>query len=162
MVQFEADNERRKLGLPHRVNFLGRSSLEPEYTQTEEVELHRQNRAECATAIFQLHVSYYGQTFLITLFFLPLQAYTYYVNFPTKFLLLLFLSCFLPMQESIRDKLRPISLSITHTIKHVPPRRNSAKRAQKLPPVLNISPSNKLHSEVCNKNKGNQALYLNN
>lgn len=57
VVNFEADSERRKLGLPHRVNFLGRSSLEPEYTQTEEVELHRQRHPVCTTAIFQLHVS---------------------------------------------------------------------------------------------------------
>ncbi|KAK5618875.1 hypothetical protein CRENBAI_009347 [Crenichthys baileyi] len=105
VVQFEADTERRKLGLPHRVNFLGRSSLEPEYTQTEEVELHRQHHTDCATAIFQLN-------------------------------------------ENIRDKLRPISLAITHTIKPVPPRRHSVKRAQKLPPVLNISPTNMLHFEV--------------
>uniref|UniRef100_A0A7N6BFZ2 Integrin alpha-2 domain-containing protein n=1 Tax=Anabas testudineus TaxID=64144 RepID=A0A7N6BFZ2_ANATE len=56
-VHFEADTERRKLGLPHRVNFLGRSSLEPEYTQTEEVELHRQRHPACTTAVFQLHVS---------------------------------------------------------------------------------------------------------
>ncbi|XP_016525794.1 integrin alpha-7 isoform X3 [Poecilia formosa] len=105
VVQFEADTERRKLGLPHRVSFLGRSSLEPEYTQTEEVELHRQRETHCATADFQLH-------------------------------------------ENIRDKLRPISLAITHSIKPVPPRRNSAKRPQKLPPVLNISPSKTLNSEV--------------
>uniref|UniRef100_A0A3Q1BEE9 Integrin alpha-2 domain-containing protein n=1 Tax=Amphiprion ocellaris TaxID=80972 RepID=A0A3Q1BEE9_AMPOC len=57
VVHFEADTERRKLGLPHRVNFLGRSSLEPEYTQTEEVELHRQLHPVCTTAVFQLHVS---------------------------------------------------------------------------------------------------------
>lgn len=57
VVHFEADTERRKLGLPHRVNFLGRSSLEPEYTQTEEVELHRQRHPVCTTATFQLHVS---------------------------------------------------------------------------------------------------------
>uniref|UniRef100_A0A8C4EZS2 Integrin alpha-7 n=1 Tax=Dicentrarchus labrax TaxID=13489 RepID=A0A8C4EZS2_DICLA len=57
VVHFEADTERRKLGLPHRVNFLGRSSLEPEYTQTEEVELHRQRYPVCTTAVFQLHVS---------------------------------------------------------------------------------------------------------
>lgn len=57
MVHFEADTERRKLGLPHRVNFLGRSSLEPEYTQTEEVELHGQRHLVCTTATFQLHVS---------------------------------------------------------------------------------------------------------
>ncbi|KAM8914027.1 integrin alpha-7 isoform 2-T2 [Spinachia spinachia] len=106
VVHFEADAERRKLGLPNRVNFLGRSSLEPEYTQKEEVELHRQHHPVCTTATFQLH-------------------------------------------ENIRDKLRPISLAITHTIKRVPPRRHSAaKRLEKLPPVLSVSPSNTLHSEV--------------
>ncbi|GAA6228042.1 integrin alpha-7 isoform X1 [Lates japonicus] len=106
VVHFEADTERRKLGLPHRVTFLGRSSLEPEYIQTEEVELHRQHHPVCTTAVFQLH-------------------------------------------ESIRDKLRPISLAITHTIKSMPPRRHSgAKRLERLAPILNISPSNMLHSEV--------------
>ncbi|XP_029006678.1 integrin alpha-7 isoform X2 [Betta splendens] len=106
VVRFEADTERRKLGLPHRVTFLGHSSLEPEYTQSEEVELHRQRHPACTTATFQLH-------------------------------------------EGIRDKLRPISLVISHTIKPVPPRRHSGtKRLEKLAPVLNISPSNTLHSEV--------------
>uniref|UniRef100_A0A667ZLE4 Integrin subunit alpha 7 n=1 Tax=Myripristis murdjan TaxID=586833 RepID=A0A667ZLE4_9TELE len=106
MVHFEADTERRKLGLPHRVNFLGRSSLEPEYTQREEVELHEQRRPACTSAVFQL-------------------------------------------QENIRDKLRPITLAITHTIKPVPPRRHSgAKRLEKLAPILSVSPSNTLHSEV--------------
>ncbi|XP_072237971.1 integrin alpha-7 isoform X2 [Leuresthes tenuis] len=105
VVRFEADSERRKLGLPHRVNFLGRSSLEPEYTQTEEVELHSQRSPVCTTAEFQLH-------------------------------------------ENIRDKLRPISLAITHNIKSVPPRRHSAKKLEKLLPILNISPSNTVHSEV--------------
>ncbi|XP_071350228.1 integrin alpha-7 isoform X2 [Trachinotus anak] len=106
VVHFEADTERRKLGLPHRVNFLGRSSLEPEYTQTEEVELHGQRQAVCTTAVFQVH-------------------------------------------ENIRDKLRPISLSITHTIKPVPPRRHSGvKRLEELAPVLSVSPSNTVHFEV--------------
>ncbi|XP_033939023.1 integrin alpha-7 isoform X1 [Pseudochaenichthys georgianus] len=106
VVHFEADTERRKLGLPHRVNFLGRSSLEPEYTQTEEVELHRQRHPVCTTATFQLH-------------------------------------------DNILDKLRPISLAITHEIKSVPPRRHSgAKKLEKLAPVLSVSPSNTLHSEV--------------
>uniref|UniRef100_A0A8D3BNJ5 Integrin alpha-2 domain-containing protein n=1 Tax=Scophthalmus maximus TaxID=52904 RepID=A0A8D3BNJ5_SCOMX len=103
VVHFEADTERRKLGLPHRVNFLGRSSLEPEYTQTEEVQLHQQRHPVCTSAVFQL----------------------------------------------IQDKLRPISLAITHNIKPVPPRRHSgAKRLEKLAPVLSVSPSNTLHSEV--------------
>ncbi|KAM8757451.1 integrin alpha-7 isoform 2-T2 [Acanthopagrus schlegelii] len=106
VVHFEADTERRKLGLPHRVNFLGRSSLEPEYTQTEEVELHRQLHPVCTTATFQLH-------------------------------------------ENLRDKLRPISLAITHNIKPVPPRRHSgSKKLEKLAPILSVSPSNTLQSEV--------------
>ncbi|XP_074526414.1 integrin alpha-7 isoform X2 [Halichoeres trimaculatus] len=106
VVHFEADRERRKLGLPHRVQFLGRSSLEPEYTQTEEVEMHRQHHPACTTAVFQLH-------------------------------------------DNIRDKLRPISLAITHTIKPMPPRRHSAaRRLERLEPVLNVSPSNTLHSKV--------------
>ncbi|XP_068170388.1 integrin alpha-7 isoform X2 [Antennarius striatus] len=106
VVRFEADTERRKLGLPHRVNFLGRSSLESEYIQTEEVDMHRQRHPVCTTAVFQLH-------------------------------------------EGIRDKLRPISLAITHTIKPVPPRRHSgATRLEKLAPILSVYPSNTLHSEV--------------
>lgn len=56
------------------------------------------------------------------------------------------------MQENIRDRLRPISLEITHTIKPVPPRRHSASKGlEKLPPVLSVSPSNTLYSEVCNR-----------
>lgn len=58
------------------------------------------------------------------------------------------------MQDNILDKLRPISLAITHEIKSVPPRRHSgAKKLEKLAPVLSVSPSNTLHSEVCNKRK---------
>ncbi|KAM3878059.1 integrin alpha-7 [Diretmus argenteus] len=106
VVHFEADTQRRKLGLPHRVNFLGRSSLEPEYTQTEEVELHGQRHPVCTRATFQL-------------------------------------------KENIRDKLRPISLVITHTIKPVRPHRHSgAKRLEKLAPVLSVTPSNTLQHEV--------------
>uniref|UniRef100_A0A671YL95 Integrin subunit alpha 7 n=1 Tax=Sparus aurata TaxID=8175 RepID=A0A671YL95_SPAAU len=101
VVHFEADTERRKLGLPHRVNFLGRSSLEPEYTQTEEVELHRQLHPVCTTATFQLHVS----------------------------------------------NLYVFMLSRSET--PVPPRRHSgAKKLEKLAPVLSVSPSNTLQSEV--------------
>uniref|UniRef100_A0A8C2WYE3 Integrin subunit alpha 7 n=1 Tax=Cyclopterus lumpus TaxID=8103 RepID=A0A8C2WYE3_CYCLU len=91
----------RKLGLPHRVNFLVLS-----YTT---------NKLFDQTSCL-----------VINLFFNPLS-----------------------MQENIRDKLRPISLAITHTIKSVPPRRHSgAKRLEKLAPVLSVSPSNTLHSEV--------------
>uniref|UniRef100_A0A673Z260 Integrin subunit alpha 7 n=1 Tax=Salmo trutta TaxID=8032 RepID=A0A673Z260_SALTR len=74
VLVFEADTERRKLGLPHRVRFLGRSAQEAEYTHTDEVELKGQRHLACRSATFQLH-------------------------------------------ENIRDKLRPITLTITHTIK---------------------------------------------
>uniref|UniRef100_A0A8C6LC35 Integrin subunit alpha 7 n=1 Tax=Nothobranchius furzeri TaxID=105023 RepID=A0A8C6LC35_NOTFU len=97
VVHFEADTERRKLGLPHRMTFLGRSSLEPDILAS------------------------------------------------TSYLKLCF---FLFVQDNIRDKLRPISLAITHTIKPVPPRRHNGKRLQRLPPVLSLTPSNTLHSEV--------------
>uniref|UniRef100_A0AAX7THQ7 Integrin alpha-2 domain-containing protein n=1 Tax=Astatotilapia calliptera TaxID=8154 RepID=A0AAX7THQ7_ASTCA len=70
VVRFEADTERRKVGLPHRVTFLGRSLLEPEYTQTEEVQLNRQRHAVCTNAVFQLHVSN-----LISWIVYSLQAY---------------------------------------------------------------------------------------
>uniref|UniRef100_A0A4W4G517 Integrin alpha-2 domain-containing protein n=1 Tax=Electrophorus electricus TaxID=8005 RepID=A0A4W4G517_ELEEL len=73
-VHFEADTERRKLGLPHRVQFLGRTASEPEYVHSEEIELMGQKHPACQTSTFVL-------------------------------------------QENIRDKLRPISLAITHTIK---------------------------------------------
>uniref|UniRef100_A0A673Z2F3 Integrin subunit alpha 7 n=1 Tax=Salmo trutta TaxID=8032 RepID=A0A673Z2F3_SALTR len=103
---FEADTERRKLGLPHRVRFLGRSAQEAEYTHTDEVELKGQRHLACRSATFQLH-------------------------------------------ENIRDKLRPITLTITHTIK--PPMFSSDTNPEEqhtLPPVLGVTPSNTLHSEV--------------
>uniref|UniRef100_A0A673Z2I0 Integrin subunit alpha 7 n=1 Tax=Salmo trutta TaxID=8032 RepID=A0A673Z2I0_SALTR len=56
VLVFEADTERRKLGLPHRVRFLGRSAQEAEYTHTDEVELKGQRHLACRSATFQLHV----------------------------------------------------------------------------------------------------------
>ncbi|XP_045078744.1 integrin alpha-7-like isoform X3 [Coregonus clupeaformis] len=106
VLLFEADTERRKLGLPHRVSFLGRSAQEAEYTHTDEVELNGQRHPACRKATFQL-------------------------------------------QENIRDKLRPISLTITHTIK--PPVFSSDTHPEErhtLPPVLSVASSNTLHSEV--------------
>uniref|UniRef100_A0A673Z4M3 Integrin subunit alpha 7 n=1 Tax=Salmo trutta TaxID=8032 RepID=A0A673Z4M3_SALTR len=106
VLVFEADTERRKLGLPHRVRFLGRSAQEAEYTHTDEVELKGQRHLACRSATFQLH-------------------------------------------ENIRDKLRPITLTITHTIK--PPMFSSDTNPEEqhtLPPVLGVTPSNTLHSEV--------------
>ncbi|KAM9443899.1 integrin alpha-7 isoform 2-T2 [Clarias gariepinus] len=108
-VHFEADTERRKSGLQHRVYFLGRRSSEPEYTHSEELELRGQNHPACQTATFVL-------------------------------------------QENIRDKLRPVSLAITHTIKKTRHYGHGADhthhRLGHLTPVLSLTPSNTLHSEV--------------
>ncbi|XP_031681574.1 integrin alpha-7 isoform X1 [Oncorhynchus kisutch] len=106
VLLIEADTERRKLGLPHRVSFLGRSAQVAEYTHTDEVELKGQRHPACQSATFQLN-------------------------------------------ENIRDKLRPISLAITHTIR--PPMFSSETNPEErdtLPPVLSVSTSNTLHSEV--------------
>ncbi|XP_023651158.1 integrin alpha-7 isoform X1 [Paramormyrops kingsleyae] len=105
-VQFEADIERRKLNLPHRVNFLGHAKSEQEFLHSEDVELRGQGRPACIAATFQL-------------------------------------------QENIRDKLRPISLAITHSIK--PPRHPShsaSKHLGSLFPVLSPSISPTLYTEV--------------
>lgn len=188
VVHFEADTERRKLGLPHRVNFLGRSSLEPEYTQTEEVELRLQRTPVCTTVVFQLHVSYtYVYTEpdqklqpelliawtqrVVNNLWLKWMERSCLIHFTALTCLLfcqntiIFAPCInfltkslhfppLFLQEGIQDKLRPISLAITHTIKSVPPRRHSgAKRLEKLAPVLNVSPSNTLHYEVWRNKK---------
>ncbi|XP_017305588.1 integrin alpha-7 isoform X2 [Ictalurus punctatus] len=110
-VHFEADTERRKSGLPHRVHFLGRSSSEPEYIHSEELVLRGQSHPACQTA-----------TFIV--------------------------------QENIRDKLRPVSLAITHTIKrtrhdgHGGDHTHTHQRLGRLTPVLSLTPPNTLHSEV--------------
>uniref|UniRef100_A0A673ZEW3 Integrin subunit alpha 7 n=1 Tax=Salmo trutta TaxID=8032 RepID=A0A673ZEW3_SALTR len=57
--------------------------------------------------------------------------------------------CLVKCPENIRDKLRPISLAITHTIR--PPMFSSDTNPEErdtLPPVLSVSTSNTLHSEV--------------
>uniref|UniRef100_A0A9J7Y0K2 Integrin alpha-2 domain-containing protein n=1 Tax=Cyprinus carpio carpio TaxID=630221 RepID=A0A9J7Y0K2_CYPCA len=51
-VHFEADIERRKLSLPHRVHFLDRSLSEPEYVHSVEVELRGQKHPDCKTVTF--------------------------------------------------------------------------------------------------------------
>uniref|UniRef100_A0A8C1ZF89 Integrin subunit alpha 7 n=1 Tax=Cyprinus carpio TaxID=7962 RepID=A0A8C1ZF89_CYPCA len=55
-VHFEADIERRKLSLPHRVHFLDRSLSEPEYVHSVEVELRGQKHPDCKTVTFVVQV----------------------------------------------------------------------------------------------------------
>lgn len=52
-------------------------------------------------------------------------------------------------QENIRDKLRPVSLAITHTIRRSRHHHHTGhKHHTQLSPVLSVSPSNTLYSEV--------------
>ncbi|TRY86606.1 hypothetical protein DNTS_018586 [Danionella cerebrum] len=111
-IHFEAEVERRKSFLPHRVRFLGRETSEPEYTLSAQVELKGQRRPECVSAKFHL-------------------------------------------QENIRDKLRPVTLAITHTIRrtrhlhhHNQTPHHPERPLEELSPVLSPSPSNTLYSEV--------------
>ncbi|KAI2659553.1 Integrin alpha-7 [Labeo rohita] len=105
-IHFEADVERRKLSLPHRVHFLDRSLSEPEYIHSVEVELRGQKHPDCQTVTFVV-------------------------------------------QENIQDKLRPVSLAITHTIRRSRHHQHTGhKHHNQLSPVLSLSPSNTLYSEV--------------
>uniref|UniRef100_A0A8C1X202 Integrin subunit alpha 7 n=1 Tax=Cyprinus carpio TaxID=7962 RepID=A0A8C1X202_CYPCA len=52
-------------------------------------------------------------------------------------------------EENIRDKLRPVSLAITHTIRRSRHHQHMGhKHRNQLSPVLSLSPSNTLYSEV--------------
>lgn len=55
-IHFEADVDRRKLSLPHRVHFLERSVSEPEYVHSVEVELRGQKHLDCQTVTFAVKV----------------------------------------------------------------------------------------------------------
>ncbi|RXN31929.1 integrin alpha-7 isoform X2 [Labeo rohita] len=57
-IHFEADVERRKLSLPHRVHFLDRSLSEPEYIHSVEVELRGQKHPDCQTVTFVVQVNF--------------------------------------------------------------------------------------------------------
>ncbi len=50
--------ERRKLGLTHRVHFLGRSLSELEYFHSVEVELRGQKHPDCQTVTFVVQVEH--------------------------------------------------------------------------------------------------------
>ncbi|KAJ1188208.1 hypothetical protein NDU88_004971 [Pleurodeles waltl] len=100
---FEADTERRSLGLPSRVQFTDRPS-DPKFTGT--LSLAGQNIEKCATA--RLH-----------------------------------------LQENIKDKLRPIPVSVSVEIqKSTRRRKRQSTTLPNLIPVLNSNEPNTINSEV--------------
>uniref|UniRef100_A0A671MTK2 Integrin alpha-7-like n=1 Tax=Sinocyclocheilus anshuiensis TaxID=1608454 RepID=A0A671MTK2_9TELE len=103
--------ERRKLSLPHRVHFLGRSLSEPEYVHSVEVELHGQKHPDCQTVTFVVQVEH---------------------SFIHSFIHSFVHSC---IHSFIHAVIRH-----HHQMGH--------KHHNQLSPVLSLSPSNTLYSEV--------------
>uniref|UniRef100_A0AAR2LIV8 Integrin alpha-2 domain-containing protein n=1 Tax=Pygocentrus nattereri TaxID=42514 RepID=A0AAR2LIV8_PYGNA len=85
-VHFEADTERRKLGLPHRVHFLGRTASEPEYVHSKEVELRGQNHPACQTATFVLQVQNQNYESSAVNVFVLLSVFRFKLCFQVNFL----------------------------------------------------------------------------
>ncbi|XP_031459085.1 integrin alpha-7 isoform X1 [Phasianus colchicus] len=103
---FDADTERRRLGHPPRVTFLGRQPSDPEHQFSHTVELPRQHARTCTTATFQL-------------------------------------------QDSIRDKLRPIAVTLAYGIQGAgTPRRSRSATLPPLPPVLSPQQPSSHRTEV--------------
>ncbi|OXB69559.1 UNVERIFIED_CONTAM: hypothetical protein H355_005441 [Colinus virginianus] len=103
---FDADTERRRLGHPPRVTFLGRRPSDPEHQFSRTAELPRQHARTCTTATFQL-------------------------------------------QDSIRDKLRPITVTLAYGIQGAGTSRHSrAATLPPLPPVLSPQQPSSHRTEV--------------
>ncbi|XP_048784355.1 integrin alpha-7 isoform X4 [Lagopus muta] len=103
---FDADTERRRLGHPPRVTFLGRRPSDPEHQFSQTVELPRQHARTCTTATFQL-------------------------------------------QDSIRDKLRPIAVTLAYGIQGAgTPRRSRSATLPPVPPVLSPQQPSSHRTEV--------------
>eukprot|EP00076_Gallus_gallus_P011855 XP_015128080.1 integrin alpha-7 isoform X6 [Gallus gallus] len=103
---FDADTERRRLGHPPRVTFLGRRPSDPEHQISHTVELPRQHARTCTTATFQL-------------------------------------------QDSIRDKLRPITVTLAYGIQGAgTPRHSRSATLPPLPPVLSPQQPSSHRTEV--------------
>ncbi|XP_052558804.1 integrin alpha-7 isoform X6 [Tympanuchus pallidicinctus] len=102
----DADTERRRLGHPPRVTFLGRRPSDPEHQFSHTVELPRQHTRTCTTATFQL-------------------------------------------QDSIRDKLRPIAVTLAYGIQGAgTPRRSRSATLPPVPPVLSPQQPSSHRTEV--------------
>ncbi|XP_021238523.1 integrin alpha-7 [Numida meleagris] len=103
---FDADTERRRLGHPPRVTFLGRRPSDPEHQFSHTVELPQQHADTCTTATFQL-------------------------------------------QDSIRDKLRPITITLAYGIQGAGTARHSrGATLPPLPPVLSPQQPSSHRTEV--------------
>ncbi|XP_065606194.1 integrin alpha-7 isoform X5 [Cyrtonyx montezumae] len=103
---FDADTERRRLGHPPRVTFLGRRPSDPEHQFSHSAELPRQHARTCTTATFRL-------------------------------------------QDSIRDKLRPITVTLAYGIQGAGTSRHSrAATLPPLPPVLSPQQPSSHRTEV--------------
>ncbi|XP_015742451.2 integrin alpha-7 isoform X3 [Coturnix japonica] len=103
---FDADTERRRLGHPPRVTFLGRRPSDPEHQFSNTVELPRQHTRTCTAATFQL-------------------------------------------QDSIRDKLRPIAVTLAYGIQGAgTPRHSRSATLPPLPPVLSPQQPSSHRAEV--------------
>ncbi|XP_042750352.1 integrin alpha-7 isoform X5 [Lagopus leucura] len=103
---FDADTERRRLGHPPRVTFLGRRPSDPEHQFSHTVELPQQHARTCTTATFQL-------------------------------------------QDSIRDKLRPIAVTLAYGIQGAgTPRRSRSATLPPVPPVLSPQQPSSHRTEV--------------
>ncbi|XP_072214149.1 integrin alpha-7 isoform X3 [Excalfactoria chinensis] len=103
---FDADTERRRLGHPPRVTFLGRRPSDPEHQFSHTVELPQQHTRTCTTATFQL-------------------------------------------QDSIRDKLRPITVTLAYGIQGAgTPRHSRSATLPPLPPVLSPQQPSSHRTEV--------------
>ncbi|XP_065510446.1 integrin alpha-7 isoform X5 [Caloenas nicobarica] len=103
---FDADTERRRLGHPPRVSFLGRRPSDPEHQFSDTLELPGQRTRACATATFQL-------------------------------------------QDNIRDKLRPIAVTLAYGIQGTDDTRQ--RRGATLPllsPVLSPQQPSSHRTEV--------------
>ncbi|XP_042687025.1 integrin alpha-7 [Centrocercus urophasianus] len=102
----DADTERRRLGHPPRVTFLGRRPSDPEHQFSHTVELPQQHARTCTTATFQL-------------------------------------------QDSIRDKLRPIAVTLAYGIQGAgTPRRSRSATLPPVPPVLSPQQPSSHRTEV--------------
>lgn len=165
---FDADTERRRLGHPPRVTFLGRRPSDPEHQISHTVELPRQHAHTCTTATFQLQVgTCYPHSHLVPYpcpyphpirvpivpslspFLFLSHPHPVSVSTPTPILRPSSPLLALPLQDSIRDKLRPITVTLAYGIQGAgTPRHSRSATLPPLPPVLSPQQPSSHRTEV--------------